>query len=91
MAKWLRRRIANPRSPVRVRVPPPSWTLHPGAAYRRGSDLGWGHEPRRALGEVQRTLVQAALTYPESHEDHPRDHVAIKVRGKMFLVLGGTR
>ena len=24
MAKWLRRRIANPRSPVRVRVPPPS-------------------------------------------------------------------
>ena len=26
MAKWLRRRIANPRSPVRVRVPPPPFS-----------------------------------------------------------------
>ena len=24
MAKWLRRRIANPLSPVRIRVPPPA-------------------------------------------------------------------
>ena len=47
--------------------------------------------PPGALGKVQRTLVKIALTYPESHEDHPWDHVAIKVRGKMFLILGGTK
>ena len=48
-------------------------------------------EPRGALGKVQRTLIQVALSYPDSREDHPWDHVAIKVRGKMFLILGGTQ
>jgi len=47
-------------------------------------------QPTGALGRVQRTLVEVALTYPEAHEDHPWDHTAIKVRGKMFLVFGGT-
>jgi predicted DNA-binding protein (MmcQ/YjbR family) len=31
-----------------------------------------------------------ALGFPEAHEDHPWGETAIKVRGKMFAVLGRT-
>ena len=30
-----------------------------------------------------------ALTFPGAVEEHPWDHIAIKVKGKMFLILGG--
>jgi len=30
-----------------------------------------------------------ALGFPESHEDHPWGHVAIKVRGRAFIFMGG--
>jgi predicted DNA-binding protein (MmcQ/YjbR family) len=30
-----------------------------------------------------------ALTYPEAHEDHPWEEIALKVRGKVFVFLGG--
>ena len=33
------------------------------------------------------TLRRAALTYPEAHEDFPWGETAIKVRGKMFLLM----
>jgi predicted DNA-binding protein (MmcQ/YjbR family) len=36
----------------------------------------------------ERALRDAALAYPETHEDFPwPDHRAIKVRGKMFVIL----
>ena len=47
--------------------------------------------PPGRLGQVQDTLTKIALSYPQSHEDHPWDHIAIKVKGKMFLILGGTK
>ncbi len=48
-------------------------------------------KPSGKLAKVHETLRKIALTYPESHEDHPWDHVAIKVRKKMFLILAGTK
>lgn len=33
-------------------------------------------------------LLQAALTYPESHEDHPWGEHVVKVRGKVFVFMG---
>ena len=47
--------------------------------------------PPGKLAKVQQTLSRLALTFPESHEDHPWDHVAIKVRGKIFVIFGGTK
>jgi predicted DNA-binding protein (MmcQ/YjbR family) len=36
----------------------------------------------------ERAVREAALAYPETHEDFPwPDHRAIKVRGKMFVIL----
>jgi predicted DNA-binding protein (MmcQ/YjbR family) len=32
-------------------------------------------------------LVARAMEYPEAYEDHPWGDTAIKVRGKMFLIL----
>jgi predicted DNA-binding protein (MmcQ/YjbR family) len=44
----------------------------------------------KPLAEAASILRDFALKFPEAVEDHPWDHVAIKVKGKMFLVLGGT-
>jgi len=33
-------------------------------------------------------LRRLALSYPESHEDHPWGETAVKVRGKTFLFMG---
>ena len=51
MAKWLRQRIANPSSPVRVRVPPPSLFSWQGAAAR-GTVLR-NRRSRRCQGRFQ--------------------------------------
>ena len=42
---------------------------------------------RNALDRAEMTLRDLALTYPESTEDFPWEHRAIKVRGKMFVVF----
>lgn len=43
---------------------------------------GWIHEP-------EEILRQFALKLPEATEDHPWDHIAIKVKGKVFVFLSG--
>ena len=42
----------------------------------------WIHEP-------EEVLRQYALKFPEATEDHPWDHIAIKVKGKVFVFLAG--
>jgi predicted DNA-binding protein (MmcQ/YjbR family) len=39
---------------------------------------------------VELVLRDFALGYPETHEDFPWGHRAIKVRGKVFAFLGGA-
>jgi predicted DNA-binding protein (MmcQ/YjbR family) len=47
--------------------------------------------PRPAsFTRTEKTLAEFALRFPGAHEEHPWDHIAIKVKGKMFLILGGT-
>ena len=47
--------------------------------------------PRPAsFRRTEKALAEFALRYPGAHEEHPWDHIAIKVKGKMFLILGGT-
>lgn len=43
----------------------------------------------KKLFALQDKLRLFALTFPESHEDHPWDHVAVKVRKKAFVFLSG--
>lgn len=38
--------------------------------------------------KVADNLVRHALTYPETHVDHPWGETAVKVKGKAFLFLG---
>ena len=40
-----------------------------------------------AAAKYVRVLVELALAYPESVEEHPWGHYAIKVRGKAFVFL----
>lgn len=47
--------------------------------------------PPGPLKKAQATLRAFALTFPESHEDFPWDHLVIKVRGKIFVTLGATK
>jgi predicted DNA-binding protein (MmcQ/YjbR family) len=42
------------------------------------------------LQQAEAALREFALTFPGAVEEHPWDHIAIKVKGKMFLILGGT-
>src|SRR5262245_49324674 len=42
----------------------------------------WIHEP-------EEVLRQFALKFPEATEDHPWEHIAIKVKGKTFVFLSG--
>ena len=43
----------------------------------------------KSLAEPQEVLRQYALKFPEATEDHPWDHIAIKVKGKVFVFLAG--
>jgi predicted DNA-binding protein (MmcQ/YjbR family) len=43
------------------------------------------------LTNAESALRKHALTYPESHEDFPWGHCAIKVKGKVFLILSHGR
>ena len=44
----------------------------------------------KSLAEAEAVLRDFGLKFPEATEDHPWGHIAGKVKGKMFLVLGGT-
>lgn len=41
------------------------------------------------LFALQDRLRLFAVAYPEAWEDHPRDHIAVKVRKKAFVLLSG--
>lgn len=41
-----------------------------------------------ALAEKQ--LLQAALRYPDAHEDHPWGETVVKVKGKVFVFIGAS-
>jgi predicted DNA-binding protein (MmcQ/YjbR family) len=44
----------------------------------------------KAFRQAEAALAAVALEYPGAVEEHPWGHIAIKVKGKMFLILGGT-
>ena len=39
---------------------------------------------------VEAALKEYALRFPGAVEEHPWDHIAIKVKKKMFFIIGGT-
>jgi len=41
------------------------------------------------LQQAEAALRDFALTFPGAVEEHPWGHIAVKVKGKMFLILGG--
>ncbi len=46
---------------------------------------------RKTLESIELELRDYAMTFPETTEDHPWGHLAIKVKGKAFLFLGGEK
>lgn len=44
----------------------------------------------RAGRNAEAALREFALGFPETHEDFPWGHIALKVRRKVFLFLGGS-
>jgi predicted DNA-binding protein (MmcQ/YjbR family) len=47
--------------------------------------------PKRTFESVELELRDYAITFPETTEDHPWGHRALKVKGKSFLFLGGEK
>ena len=47
--------------------------------------------PKKTLDSLELELRDFAMGYPESTEDHPWGHRAIKVKGKAFVFLGGDK
>lgn len=47
--------------------------------------------PKKTLQSLEAQLRDYALTYPETHEDNPWGHIAVKVKGKAFVFLGGEK
>ena len=47
--------------------------------------------PKKTLTSIELELRDFAMTYPETTEDHPWGHRAIKVKGKTFVFLGGDK
>jgi predicted DNA-binding protein (MmcQ/YjbR family) len=43
---------------------------------------------KKTVRTLEHELRDHAMTYPETTEDHPWGHIAIKVRGKAFVFLG---
>jgi predicted DNA-binding protein (MmcQ/YjbR family) len=44
----------------------------------------------KSFEQAENNLKAVALNYPGAHEDHPWGHTAIKVKGKVFVIFGGT-
>ncbi|HYH06373.1 MAG TPA: MmcQ/YjbR family DNA-binding protein [Thermoanaerobaculia bacterium] len=47
--------------------------------------------PKKTLESLELELRDHAMGYPESTEDNPWGHRAIKVKGKTFVFLGGDK
>jgi predicted DNA-binding protein (MmcQ/YjbR family) len=47
--------------------------------------------PKKSLESLELALRDYAAEYPEVTEDHPWGHRAMKVRGKVFVFLGGEQ
>ena len=47
--------------------------------------------PKKTLQTLESELRDYAMSYPEAHEDHPWGHIAVKVKGKAFVFLGGEK
>lgn len=47
--------------------------------------------PKKTLESLELELRDYAMTFPETVEDHPWGHRALKVKGKTFLFLGGDK
>jgi predicted DNA-binding protein (MmcQ/YjbR family) len=46
---------------------------------------------KRNLAALERQLRDHAMQFPEATEDHPWGHIAVKVKGKAFVFLGGDK
>lgn len=46
---------------------------------------------KRTVKTIEAELRDYALSFPETVEEHPWDHIAVKVRGKTFVFLGGHK
>jgi predicted DNA-binding protein (MmcQ/YjbR family) len=46
---------------------------------------------KRSAARPHDALLRFALTFPEAVEDHPWGETVVKVRGKVFLFLGGSQ
>ena len=46
---------------------------------------------KKTLETLERELRDYAMNYPEATEDHPWGHIAVKVKGKSFVFLGGAK
>ena len=46
---------------------------------------------KKTLDSLEKELRDHAMSYPEAHEDNPWGHVAVKVKGKAFVFLGGEK
>lgn len=46
---------------------------------------------KKTLDALEKELRDHAMSYPEAHEDNPWGHIAVKVRGKAFVFLGGEK
>jgi predicted DNA-binding protein (MmcQ/YjbR family) len=47
--------------------------------------------PKKTLESLELELRDFAMRFPETHEDHPWGHRAIKVGKKAFVFLGGEK
>ena len=47
--------------------------------------------PKKTLDSLELDLRDYAMKFPETAEEHPWGHRAIKVKGKTFLFLGGDK
>lgn len=47
--------------------------------------------PKKSIESIENELRDYALEFPEAHEDHPWGHIAIKVKKKMFVIMGGEK
>lgn len=44
---------------------------------------------KKTIKALEKELRDFAMTYPEATEDFPWSHIAVKVKGKAFVFLGG--
>jgi predicted DNA-binding protein (MmcQ/YjbR family) len=47
--------------------------------------------PKKTLSSIESDLRDFAMEFPEAHEDRPWGHIAVKVKKKAFVFLGGDK